>query len=89
MEKILEKDPTNIIAHWYKCMYFTGGKHKYSDLEYLGEKQTLFFPRSIQSLSNLDNTEFKERAVSMVISSEKSISQIAKDLGIKMTTLYS
>jgi len=35
------------------------------------------------------NTEFKERAVSMVISSEKPIAQIAKDLGIKVTTLYS
>lgn len=34
------------------------------------------------------NTEFKERAVSMVISSDKSIPQIAKDLGIKVTTLY-
>ena len=34
------------------------------------------------------NTEFKERAVSMVISSDKSIPQIAKDLGVKVTTLY-
>lgn len=34
------------------------------------------------------NTEFKDRAVGMVISSEKSIPQIAKDLGIKVTTLY-
>jgi len=34
------------------------------------------------------NTEFKERAVSMVISSEKTIPQIAKDLGVKVTTLY-
>lgn len=34
-------------------------------------------------------TEFKERAVGMVISSEKSTAQIAKDLGIKTTTLYS
>ena len=33
-------------------------------------------------------TEFKDRAVSMVISSEKSVAQIAKDLGIKNTTLY-
>ena len=35
------------------------------------------------------NTEFKERAVKMVISSDKSTAQIAKDLGIKTTTLYS
>ena len=34
-------------------------------------------------------TEFKERAVKMVIRSEKSTSQIANDLGIKTTTLYS
>jgi len=34
------------------------------------------------------NTEFKERAVKMVISSDKSTAQIAKDLGIKVTTLY-
>lgn len=34
------------------------------------------------------NTEFKERAVSMVISSDKSIPEIAKDLGVKVTTLY-
>jgi transposase len=33
-------------------------------------------------------TEFKDRAVSMVISSDKSTPQIAKDLGIKVTTLY-
>lgn len=33
-------------------------------------------------------TEFKERAVSMVISSEKAVPQIAKDLGMKTTTLY-
>ena len=33
-------------------------------------------------------TEFKERAVSMVINSDKSIAQIAKDLGLKLTTLY-
>lgn len=33
-------------------------------------------------------TEFKDRAVSMVISSEKSVQQIAKDLGVKNTTLY-
>ena len=33
-------------------------------------------------------TEFKARAVSMVISSEKSVAQIAKDLGVKNTTLY-
>ena len=30
MEKILEKDPKNIIAHWVKYMYFLGGKHKFS-----------------------------------------------------------
>ena len=35
------------------------------------------------------NTEFKERAVKMVISSEKSTSQIAKDLGLNGSTLYS
>jgi transposase len=35
------------------------------------------------------NTEFRERAVRMVISSDKSTAQIAKDLGIKTTTLYS
>lgn len=35
------------------------------------------------------NTEFRERAVKMVIGSEKSTAQIAKDLGIKSTTLYS
>jgi len=35
------------------------------------------------------NTEFRERAVSMVISSEKTTAQIAKDLGINATTLYS
>lgn len=34
-------------------------------------------------------TEFKERAVKMVIRSEKPTSQIANDLGIKSTTLYS
>ncbi len=34
------------------------------------------------------NTEFRERAVSMTISSEKSTVQIAKDLGINPTTLY-
>ncbi len=34
------------------------------------------------------NTEFKERAVNMVIRSEKSTPQIAKDLGIKVSTLY-
>lgn len=33
-------------------------------------------------------TEFKERAVSLVISSENSIAQIANNLGIKVTTLY-
>ncbi len=35
------------------------------------------------------NTEFRERAVKMVINSEKSTAQIAKDLGVKSTTLYS
>ena len=34
-------------------------------------------------------TEFRERAVGMVISSDKSTVQIAKDLGINATTLYS
>ena len=33
-------------------------------------------------------TEFKERAVNLVISSEKSIAQIARDLGMKEGTLY-
>jgi|SaaInlV_120m_DNA_4_1040238.scaffolds.fasta_scaffold16218_2 transposase len=33
--------------------------------------------------------EFRERAVKMVISSNKPTSVIAKDLGIKSTTLYS
>ena len=33
--------------------------------------------------------EFKDKAVKMVIDSEKSTSQIAQDLGIKVTTLYS
>ena len=32
--------------------------------------------------------EFRDRAVPMIISSEKSAAQIAKDLGIKATTLY-
>lgn len=32
--------------------------------------------------------EFKESAVSMVIRSEKSTAQIAKDLGVKESTLY-
>jgi len=35
------------------------------------------------------NTEFRERAVSMVISSDKSTAQIAKGLGVKESTLYS
>ena len=34
-------------------------------------------------------TEFRERAVNMVIRSDKSTAQIARDLGIKVTTLYS
>ena len=34
-------------------------------------------------------TEFKERTIKMVISSEKSTAQIAKDLGLKSSTLYS
>jgi transposase len=34
-------------------------------------------------------TEFRSRAVSMVISSEKPVSKIAKDLGVKSSTLYS
>ncbi len=35
------------------------------------------------------NTEFRERAVNMVIRSDKSIAQIARDLGVKKPTLYS
>jgi len=34
------------------------------------------------------STEFKDRAVNMVISSEKSTAQIARDLGIRESTLY-
>ena len=34
------------------------------------------------------NTEFRERAVAMVINSDKSTAQVAKDLGVKTTTLY-
>ncbi len=34
-------------------------------------------------------TEFRNRAVSMVISSEKTTAQIAKELGMNVTTLYS
>ena len=34
-------------------------------------------------------TEFKDRAVNMVISSDKNTAQIARDLGINGTTLYS
>lgn len=34
-------------------------------------------------------TEFKERAVSLVLKSDKSTAQIARDLGITGTTLYS
>lgn len=34
-------------------------------------------------------TEFRESAVNLVISSDKSTASIAKDLGIKTTTLYS
>jgi transposase len=34
-------------------------------------------------------TEFRERAIKMVISSDKSTAQIAKDLGLKGSTLYS
>jgi len=33
--------------------------------------------------------EFKERAVKMVVSSDKPTAQIAKDLGVRATTLYS
>ncbi len=33
-------------------------------------------------------TEFRERAVNMAIRSEKSIAQVARDLGIKGGTLY-
>jgi transposase len=33
-------------------------------------------------------TEFRENAVNLVISSDKSIAQIARDLGINGTTLY-
>ena len=35
------------------------------------------------------NTEYKEKAVRMVINSDKSTAQIAKGLGMKSTTLYS
>ncbi len=34
------------------------------------------------------NTEFKDRAVNMVIRSDKSIAQIARDLGVIKSTLY-
>ena len=34
-------------------------------------------------------TEFRNRAVSMVLKSDKSIAQIARDLGVTGTTLYS
>lgn len=34
-------------------------------------------------------TEFRESAVNLVISSDKSTASIAKELGIKTTTLYS
>ena len=34
-------------------------------------------------------TEFRNRAVSMVLKSDKSVAQIARDLGITGTTLYS
>lgn len=34
-------------------------------------------------------TEFKERTIKMVIGSDKSTAQIAKDLGLKSSTLYS
>lgn len=34
-------------------------------------------------------TEFKEQAVSLVLKSEKSTAQIARDLGVTGTTLYS
>jgi len=33
-------------------------------------------------------TEFKESAIGMVISSDKSTAQIAKDLGVKQLTIY-
>ena len=33
--------------------------------------------------------EFKQRAVRMTISSDKSTAQIARELGVKVTTLYS
>lgn len=34
-------------------------------------------------------TEFRERTIKMVISSDKSTAQIAEDLGLKSSTLYS
>ncbi len=34
-------------------------------------------------------TEFKDRAVSLVLKSDKSTAQIARDLGVTGTTLYS
>jgi transposase len=43
----------------------------------------------IKKIKTKYTTEFKERAIKMVIRSEKPTSQIAKDLGIKTTTLYS
>ena len=35
------------------------------------------------------NTEYREREVKMVINSDKSTAQVARDLGVKSTTLYS
>lgn len=35
------------------------------------------------------STEFRERTIKMVINSDKSTAQIAKDLGLKSSTLYS
>ena len=35
------------------------------------------------------NKEFRQRAVRMAISSDKSTAQIARELGVKVTTLYS
>lgn len=35
------------------------------------------------------NKEFRQRAVRMAISSDKSTAQVARELGVKVTTLYS
>lgn len=42
-----------------------------------------------KKVKNEYNTEFKERDVNMLIRSNKSTAQSARDLGVKSTTLYS